>query len=134
MANLDTFKSLSFKSKLLYQKFECLKKNMYQSNLYSKIVLLSKSFLNYLNFKDCIGFLTQKFGNFPNYKLLTVHVCENKQKQVTRWRRSRNLKSCKFDCDFDFFEEKKEQKSGVWRVRVFPTRQIPKLLRLMQNQ
>merc|ERR1712083_22582 len=26
-----------------------------------------------------------------------------KQKQVTRWRRSRNLKSCKFDCDFDFY-------------------------------
>merc|ERR1712203_1336490 len=34
-----------------------------------------------------------------------------KQKQVTRWRRSRNLKSCKFDCDFDFFVDKKRTKN-----------------------
>ena len=48
---------------------------------------------------------------FQITKFLTAHVCKNKQKQVTRWRRSRNLKSCKFDCDFDFFVDKKRTKN-----------------------
>ena len=50
---------------------------------------------------------------------------KNKQKQVTRWRRIRILKSCKFDCDFDFFVDKKGTKKRKMASSSFSDAPVP---------
>ena len=50
---------------------------------------------------------------------------KNKQKQVTRWRRIRILKSCKFDCDFDFFVDKKRIKNRKMASSSFSDAPVP---------